>query len=61
MGWQLSSTLKQTKLELRNHTLCFADVREKTRPDIILQLMKCEPKINGKPKETNQMKFCLRN
>lgn len=43
MGWQLSSILKQTKLELRNHTLCFANVREKTRPDIILQVMKCEP------------------
>jgi len=59
MGWQLSSTLKQTKLELRNHTLCFANVREKTRLDIILQVMNCEPKIKWKAKRNKSNEVLL--
>jgi hypothetical protein len=38
----------KTKIELRNLTLCFANVREKTKLDIIFQVMKYELKIRWK-------------
>ncbi len=53
--------MKQTKLELRNHTLCLAYVNKTTIPNIICNWWNMNHKLDGKPKEKNQMKFFLQN
>lgn len=58
MGWHCLISYKNetNKTRIKESDPMFCKCEEKTKSDIILQVMKYEPQINRKPKKPNQMK-----